>query len=199
MGGRVWFPVVSGPLAPYAAGFELWLLSRSYSCSTVANRLSQLDQLSRWLERSGLAAGELTPDRAAQFACSRREAGLVTWSSPQSASLVLEYLGEIGVVAPVLVASVEGPVEELLAEYRRYLLVERRLSQHTVFDAYGLAARLFLAGREGPDGLALERLSPAEVSTFLARECPRRSVSGARDLVCALRSFVCQWPSSSAG
>ena len=31
MGKRVWFPVVSGPLAPYAAGFESWLRSRSYS------------------------------------------------------------------------------------------------------------------------------------------------------------------------
>ena len=25
MGRRVWFPAVSGPLAPYAAGFESWL------------------------------------------------------------------------------------------------------------------------------------------------------------------------------
>ena len=47
-----------------------------------------------------------------------------------------------------------------------------------------------MAGREGPDGLGLERLSGADVSLFLARECPRRSVSGAQDLVCALRSFL---------
>ena len=25
MGRKVWFPVVSGPLAPYAAGFASWL------------------------------------------------------------------------------------------------------------------------------------------------------------------------------
>ena len=25
MGKKVWVPVVSGPLAPYAAGFEWWL------------------------------------------------------------------------------------------------------------------------------------------------------------------------------
>ena len=30
----------------------------------------------------------------------------------------------------------------------------------------------------------------ADVSSFLARECPKRSVSGARDLVCALRSLL---------
>ena len=40
------------------------------------------------------------------------------------------------------------------------------------------------------DGLGLERLCAADVSMFLARECPKRSVSGARDLVCALRSLL---------
>ena len=38
--------------------------------------------------------------------------------------------------------------------------------------------------------MGLERLCAADVSMFLARECPKRSVSGARDLVCALRSFL---------
>jgi integrase/recombinase XerD len=190
MGRKVWVPVVSGPLAPYAAGYESWLRSRAYSRSTLADRLLQLDQLSRWLAREGLGASELTPARAAQFARSRREAGLVTWSSPQSAAVPLEYLRELRVVSLPEFVVVEGPLEELLADYRRYLLIERALSDHTVLDAYGPAARLFLAGWEGPDGLGLERLSAADVSSFLARECPKRSVSGARDLVCALRSFL---------
>ena len=51
-------------------------------------------------------------------------------------------------------------------------------------------APLFLAAREGPDGLEFERLSAADVSLFLAGECPKRSVSGARDLVCPLRSLL---------
>jgi site-specific recombinase XerD len=153
----------------------------------VVNRLWQLDQLSRWLAREGLAAGELTPARAAAFAASRRDAGLVSWASPLSAALPLEYLREIGVVVPLLPAVAEGPLEELLEDYRSYLRVERGLSEHTVMDAYGPAARLFLTG---PEGLGLERLSAADVSGFLARECPKRSVSGARDLVCALRSLL---------
>ena len=56
MGRKVWVPVVSGPLAPYAAGYESWLRSRAFSRSTLANRLSQSDQLSRWLAREGLGA-----------------------------------------------------------------------------------------------------------------------------------------------
>jgi integrase/recombinase XerD len=190
MGGKVWFPVVSGPLEPFAAGFALWLASRGYSLSAAADRLCQFDQLSRWLEREGLGVGELTVEQAERFVAERRAAGRVTWVASQSVALPLGYLRELGVVPTPTPAVSRGPLEELLAEYRRYLLVERRLSEHTVLDAYGLAARLFLAGREGPDGLGLERLSAADVSMFLARECPKRSVSGARDLVCALRSFL---------
>ena len=181
---------MSGPLAPYAAGLEWWLRSRSYSSSAVANRLCQLDQLSRWLEREGLAAEDLSDVRAAEFAGSRRGAGLVTWTSPKSAALLLEYLGEIGVMPTSAAAVASGPLEELVADYGRYLRVERRLAEHTVCDAYLPAARLFLAGREGLDGLGLKRLSAADVSLFLVAECPRRSVTGARDLASALRSFL---------
>jgi hypothetical protein len=114
MGRRVWFPVVSGPLAPYATGFESWLRSRSYSSSATANRLCQLDQFSRWLERRGLTAGELSGTRVAEFARSRREAGLVAWTSPQSVALVLEYLREIGVMRSPVAVVASGPLEELL-------------------------------------------------------------------------------------
>ena len=136
MGRKVWVPTPSGPLAPFATGFAAWLGSRSYSPSATAKRLLQLEQLSRWLQGRGLGAGELTAERAAEFASSRRESGLVSWSSPQSVDLPLTYLREIGVVAPAPVVVGDGPLEGLLAEYRRYLFVERRLCEHTVVGCY---------------------------------------------------------------
>src|SRR6266540_2550806 len=190
MGRRVWVPVVSGPLAPFAAGFASWLKSRAYSPSATADRLYQFDQLSRWLEREGLAVGELTDEQAERFAAARRAAGVVMWASRHSALLPLGYLRGLGLAPAPEPVLAQGPLEELLEDYCRYLWVERRLSDHTVLDAYEPAARLFLAGREGPEGLGLERLGATDVSAFLARECPKRSVSGARDLVCALRSFL---------
>ena len=190
MGKRVWFPVVAGPLAPYAAGFESWLRSRSYSSSATANRLCQLDRLSRWLEREGLSVSELSDARVAEFTSSRRDAGLVTWTTPRTVALVLEYLREIGVMSSPAARVASGPLEELLADYGRYLRVERRLAEHTVRDAYLPAARLFVADRDGLDGVGLERLSAADVSLFLVAECSKRSVTGARDLASALRSFL---------
>jgi len=91
--------------------------------------------------------------------------------------------------APAPACSV-GPLEELLADYGRYLSIERGLCDHTVLDAYVPAARLFLSELGGSNGLDLARLAAADVSSFLAHECPKRSVSGARDLVCALRSLL---------
>ena len=189
MSRKVWCPVVSGSLAPYAAGFASWLTSHSYSPSAAAARLCQFDQLSRWLEREGLGVCDLTGEQAERFIAARCAAGLVTWVAPQSVTLPLGYLRELGVAPMPAPVVAQGPLEELLEDYRRYLLIERRLSEKTVVN-YVPAARLFLAGREDPDGLWLESLSAADVSSFLARECPKRSVSGARDLVCALRSFL---------
>jgi len=183
-------PVVSGPLAPFAAGYESWLNSRSYSPSAVGDRLCQLGQLSRWLEQEDLSAGELSDERAGRFVAARRAAGRVTWVSPRSVMLPLAFLREAGVMPALAPVVADSPLELLLSDYCRYLLVERRLCEHTVFDEYAPPARLFLERFATADGLCLGRLTAAEVSSFLARECPRRGASRARNLVCALRSLL---------
>ncbi len=187
MGSRVWVPIVSGPLTPFATGFESWLVARGYSRSAVGHRLWQFDQLSRWLEREGLGADELTPGRAEQFLRARREAGYVTWVSSRSMALPLEYLREVRAVPPPAAVVAEGALAELLEGYRVYLVLERGLAQSTIAE-YERVARLFLGQR--PGGLALEELAAADVSGFLARECPRRSIAGARHLVSPLRSLL---------
>jgi hypothetical protein len=76
MGRRVWVPVVSGPLAPFAAGYESWLSSRSYSPSAAADRLCQLGQRGRFVMTGRLGVGELTDEQAGRFvAARRRQAG----------------------------------------------------------------------------------------------------------------------------
>jgi site-specific recombinase XerD len=191
MGRQVWVPVVSGPLAPFAAGYESWLRSRAYSPSAAADRVYQFDQLSRWLQREGLGVAELAGEQAERFAATRRAAGLVAWAAPRSAMLPVAYLRGLGVAPQPVPVVAQGPLQELLADYRRYLSIERGLSDHTVFDAYEPAAQLFLtAVGADPNSVGLDRLRAAQVSSFLAGECPKRSVSGARDLVCALRSLL---------
>jgi hypothetical protein len=156
MSSRLWVPVASGPLALYAAGYGSWLARRGYSRWSVAHRLRQLELLSRWLEREGLSAGELTPARVEEFLAARRAAGYSSWLSARSTALPLEYLREVGVVpAGVTLAVVDDPVERIVAGYRRYLLDERGLTELPA-SRYEKAARLFLTGRLGPDGSGLD-------------------------------------------
>jgi integrase/recombinase XerD len=191
MASRLWVPVASGPLARYAGGYGSWLAARGYSRWTIAHRLWQLELLSRWLEREGLSLGELTPERVQEFLAARRAAGYSTWLSVRSTALPLEYLREVQVVPAVRArAGVGDPLERVLADYRRYLFDERALTERTVLGSYVPVARLFLDGVMEADGSGLERLTAADVSSFLARECPRRSVAGARGLVWALRPLL---------
>jgi hypothetical protein len=107
-----------------------------------------------------------------QFESARLPAGYsMRWA--RCTRLPLRFLREIGAVAAPAPVVVDGPVEELLADCRGYLARERGLADSSI-ENYGRVARLFLSEREGVDGLALERLTAAEVSGFLARECPKR-------------------------
>jgi integrase/recombinase XerD len=191
MASRLWVPVVSGPLGSYATGYASWLAVRGYSRWTVSHRLWQFDLLSRWIEREGLSPNELTHERVEAFLAARRAAGYSTWLSLRSTALPLAYLRELGVVPGETVSVVmDDPVERVLAGYSRYLFDERALTEHTVLVRYVPTARLFLEGVMGSGGRGLDRVAAVDVSSFLARECRRRSIAGGRELVVALRALL---------
>ncbi|MDQ2897969.1 MAG: site-specific integrase [Actinomycetota bacterium] len=176
-------------MEPYAVAFARWLADAGFSQSRIEKRLCQLGHLSRWLEVEGLRPDELAVEHQQRFIEARRTAGSRTWLSRQSLRVPLAYLREAGIAAVPASVAPDGPVERLLADYRQYLADERGLVAHTIYH-HELVARLFLCVHEQPDGIALERLSTQDVSVFLARECPKRSVSGARDLVKGLRGLL---------
>jgi len=187
MGRRVRGCRVRGPLAPWASGFEGWLVGRGYLPSAVFHRCWLLAVLSRWLERQGLGAWELTSERAELFVAERRAAGLKTWASEQSVRLPLEYLREVGAVPPAVVVLDDGPVAKVLDGYREYLVLERGLAESTI-DRCQWVARLFLT--QLADGLEIGELTAADVSAFLARECPRRTGSSAKSVMSKFRPFL---------
>lgn len=188
MGGPAcWSRTAPGPLKPFAVGYGRWLADAGFSPSRIEKRLDQLGRLSGWLEAEGLRPQELTVELQHRFVEARRAAGARTWLSPHSLRVPLAYLREEGIV-PVSVGP-DGPLERLLSDYRRYLAGERGLASHTIYQ-HELVARLFLSEREKLDGLKLERLAARDVGAFLAAECPKRSVTGARDLVKGLRGLL---------
>ena len=190
MGGKpVWCRTAPGPLEAYAGGYAEWLAAQGFSPSRIERRVDQLGRLSHWLAIEGLSPDEFTMEQQMRFSAARRAAGYRTFVSPGSLRVPVAYLRDVGVIAVPAVVVPEGPVERLLDDYRRYLAGERGLVAHTIYH-YERVARLFLAGREQLDGLGLERLAAQDVSAFLACECPKRSVSGARDLIKGLRALL---------
>ena len=185
--GWIGTPAVSGPLAEHAAGFERWLAAKGYSAQGAWHRLWQLDHLSRWLEREQLRPDELTPGCLEQFLAARRAAGYLTWVSPRSLRVPLAFLREVGAVPVLAPIATDGPIDELLGDYRRYLVFERGLAPKTV-EIFERVARSFLA-KHDQEG-AVGRLTAADVTAFLARECPSRSVPSAQQVVTALRSLL---------
>jgi integrase/recombinase XerD len=92
----------------------------------------------------------------------------------------------VGMVPGVVVG---GWVEEVVAGYCAYLLLERGVRETTV-AGYEPHARVFLSVRAAGDERGLEGLTAAEVSGFLSRECETRRVSAARLLVTVARSVL---------
>lgn len=175
-----------GPLGPYASQYERQLVSDGHRFGSVQHRLTQFSQVSRWLLSEGLEANDLNEKTAQRFAEHRRAKGRMTWASPANMSSILVFLRSIEVVGPP--ALHEGPFEELLGAYRRYLYDERGLGDKSV-AAYLLLARSFLCSvANRTDELA--HLGAADVRAYLLTECRRQSVSSMNKTLGGARSLL---------
>jgi site-specific recombinase XerD len=148
-----------------------------------------MSRLSRWLEEQSLDLGALATEQVDAFFASRREAGYCIHLTPESIVPLAGYLRRTGVLAERQPVVATGPQEVLLADFASFLLRERGLVEGTV-SFYVHVARLFTSERLGPDGLRLEGLQAAEVTSFVARCCEHRSLSSSRQVVSALRSLL---------
>ncbi len=180
---------VSGPLASYASGFAKELNGLGYTTLSAANLLRLMAHLSRWLAAQGLSPEGLWTEQVKEFLGARRSAGYTCFRSERGLRPLLAYLRRLGVVPAAIVCAPDTPLERQLEEYREYLLRERGVTANTA-GYYVHEARLFLSDRADSEGVHLAGLDVDSVTTFVVRECPRRSVGTAKILVTALRSLL---------
>jgi hypothetical protein len=166
----------SGPLGPFVDGYRAWLVGRGYSPSVVVRSLVALGHLRRWLQRNALAVDRLTARAVSSFLGEYRvDRGRLPGAS---AWPLLEYLRAEGAVPPEPPAVV-APVEQLVGEYREWLVCECGLAPVTVRGSERLALR-FLARRVSPgDPLGVRGITAGDVNDFLVRECARASPASA--------------------
>lgn len=181
MGGRPSRVKVTGPLVPYAAGFRGELEAQGYRPLALCDQLRLMAHVSRWLEGRGLNVGDLTAERVGEFLVARRAAGYTLWLSPKGVAPLLAHLRGMGAL-PAPAPPQTTSVDELLVEFRHYLLDERGIAA-TSAVSYLHVARLFLD--EHAEHLAT--VTAAEVMQFVTGQCVKRS---AAYVVCGFRAFL---------
>jgi len=180
---------VSGPLSPHADGFRDELVGAGYTHGTVRSQLYRLAHLSRWLVEQGLCATDLTPEVVERFLLARRVTGHRRWVTVRSLEPLVRYLQRVGAAPVVKPSEPRSAAGRLLEEYRRYLILERRLAPRTVRQ-YADAAERFLSRRAVRDPLEFDRLTAEEVASFVVA-CSRRLSAGSMKAVAtALRSLM---------
>lgn len=182
-----WRVKVCGPLAGEVPGLIGVLERRGYRESSAADHVRCLAHLSRWLEIEGLEPAAV--DEALVVAMVEAWHGTVLARKlrPGSFRVVLGFLRERGVVAPVA-ASAPGGFDGLLGDYRAYL-VGRGLARLTV-PGYVSAAARFLGDTCGEEPGLVVGLSSSAVASFVARAAESRSPASVNTLVVGVRSLL---------
>ncbi len=180
---------MTGPLTSFKTGFAAELQRQGYTPNSARQLLGLAAHLSRWLAGEGLGPGDLSPAVVERFFAASPAAGHSNHRTSKALGPLLAYLRGLGAAPPEPTPAPEGPVEELLWRYRRYLTVERGLGGPTA-RGYVDAVRPFLAGRVSPEGLDLERLSAADITAFVVARCPHQARGTAKLTVTSLRSLL---------
>src|SRR6202521_4761622 len=185
------FGIRISPLAGFAEGYGAELTQLGYAPASVRLQLKVLADLSDWLLSQGMAAADLRRSDLDRFLRHRRAAGITRYASIRAVRPVLEYLQRFEVVPRQIPDAVLDPVDVMLDRFWRYLTVERALAAVTA-RAYLDMARPFVQGRLSADcrALNLERLTAADIISFVVTRCPRQSRGAAKLPVTALRSFL---------
>ncbi len=179
-----------GRLGPFVEGYRVWLLEAGYTPQTVRGMLKVLGHLGRWMAREEVEVGAVDTAAVEEFLASLRAEGLRRVPTVRALGSLVAYLRDVGVMTPEDAVGKAAPVEELVEEYRRWLVVERGLAAATVLR-YEVLARRFLTGRVSPeDELGVAGLGGGDVSTFLLGECERVSLGSAKGKVAELRSLL---------
>jgi site-specific recombinase XerD len=179
---------MTGPLAPFAAGFASELARQGYLPNSLSSQLHLMAHLSRWMTSEAFEPGGLTAPVSERFLAHRRSQGYTLWLSAKALVPLLGYLRDRGAVPAVPPVVLSGP-EALLETYRNYLLAERGLAAGSA-DAYVIAVRPFVTARAVGDQASLVGLAPADVTGFVLAACPGRSTGSAKLIVTALKSLL---------
>ncbi|MGH3191308.1 MAG: tyrosine-type recombinase/integrase [Streptosporangiaceae bacterium] len=159
---------LSGPLEPFAAGFDEELARLGYTPAGTRRKLEVVAHLSHWLAGRGMIADDIGTETIGEFVAARRAAGYSSQLTGRSLAWMLVYLRCAGAIRPV-VASRPAGTGLMLERFGSFLADERGLAAKTR-SAHLDSARRFLAAvtPDGESSPPLESLTAPDVTAFLA-------------------------------
>lgn len=179
---------ISGPLAPYEAGFTEWLAHKGYASAVVRIHQRRMMHLSSWMQAEEIDRASFRPATVEAFIVAKDAQGRFgNWRMGSWAAL-LEYLPTAGLSLADPPPIVMTAADVLLAQYANYEATERGLSDRTI-DRNIRAIRGFVVSRMRDGQLELENLTAGEVTAFVVAQS-RRDPRSVPRLVSPLRSLL---------
>lgn len=154
---------VRGPLAGAKPDLIVWMTHRRFRPATTSEHVQRLALLSRWLDDDGLGLSVVDESWITGRLARCEGPGWVRSLSVLSFRRVLEFLRSAGFVSA---ATASSPLEVMLDEYRRWLIVERGLMNVTVND-YVWHAEKFMVEVCGGDVSRIGLLNPEMIARFV--------------------------------
>jgi site-specific recombinase XerD len=181
--------VVSGPLAPFAEGFVVELSARGYTPGSAHAQMCLMAHVSRWLEAEGLGAAALSPMVIKRFLAARRAAGYAHLLSVRALDSLLAYLRGLDALPAASASVPDGPAEELLCRFGRYLEIERGLVPGSS-RAYVHRVRPFVQEFVVDGRLELTGVDATAVRRFVVTFCAGRARRTTEVMVAAMRALL---------
>ena len=149
-------------------------------------QLRLLGCFNRWLDRRGLASGDVGPATIEQYLRGRAQSGKLRKGDSAALFRLLAILrpDSTGVTAPPPTA-----IEIALGQFQQYLRQERSLSEATVIN-YTPVARSFLSERFPKGAVHCQQITAADITAFVQRQATLVTSKRAPLVVTALRSFL---------
>jgi site-specific recombinase XerD len=177
-----------GRLSGHLDGFETLLRGQGYARATLRQKRDLLADFCAWVERHDVPPDVLGEKLTRRFLREHRHRGAWrgdSWTVQQFIGY-LRGIGSISMLAPEVDPSAEG---ELVGAFGEFLRSERGLSASTLTN-YLPVVRDFLAEQFHGRALRFDDVRAADVHRFIVLRAQAGSLTRAKLVVTALRSFL---------
>lgn len=181
---------VEGPLAPYFEPYSEYLADSGYSQVAFWHKTFLINEYSRWLEKEGVVAREVTAAHESEFLRYNAQQRLPKLGDPTTLSGLTCWLQDHGVIGSKFAAPAdESGAEKIVREYTTWLSDERGLAPTTI-ENYAGVVRRFLEDSHVTGVSQLASVRATEIIDYIRRNAPGdRTFAAAKNIVTTLRSF----------